>query len=183
MVKVSLNLDGRGQAEVKTGVSFLNHLLGALSKHSLLDLKIVAESRGEPDLHHLVEDTAIVLGQAINSALGEKRGIRRFGSALVPMDEAVAEVALDLSGRGYLVFESDLPSRSMEEIDAEMVRHFLRSLAFNGKFTLHVTKLGGRDYHHVAEALFKALGIALRAASELDPRLGGQVPSQKGAIE
>jgi len=182
-VEVALNLDGTGLAEVKTGVSFLNHLLGASSKHGLIDLKIVAESRGEPDPHHLVEDTAITLGQAISSALGEKRGIRRFGSALVPMDEAIAEVALDLSGRGYLAFDADLSSMAAKDMNAEMIRHFLHSLAVNARFTLHVPRLVGRDYHHMAEALFKAIGLALREAVELDPRLGDQVPSQKGVIE
>ncbi len=183
VVRVSVNLDGTGLAEIKTGVTFLNHLLGAASKHGLIDLKIVAESRGERDPHHLAEDTAIALGQAINSALGEKKGVRRFGSALVPMDEAIAGIALDLSGRGYFVFDGDLASTSAKGIDAEMIRHFLQSLASNGRFTLHVTRLQGRDYHHKTEALFKALGIALREAVELDPRLGDQVPSQKGIIE
>lgn len=183
IIEVDLNLDGSGQNNLRTGVVFLNHLLGATSRHGLIDLKVRAESQTERDAHHLIEDIGITLGQAISLALGDRKGIRRFGSALVPMDEAIAEVSLDISGRGYLVFEAEPPSGSTQNVDLEMIRHFLQSVSFNGKFTLHVTRLHGRDYHHMAEALFKALGIALRQAVELDPRLGEHVPSQKGVID
>jgi len=181
-VKIKLNLDGTGTAQLNTGINFFNHMLGALAKHGLFDLKIEAKPITPVDEHHIVEDVAIALGQALDSALGNKAGIRRFGYATVPMDDSLAVVAVDISGRGYTTIQADFKRRTLGDMATELIPHFLESLALNGKFTLHVNLLYGKNDHHKAEAIFKALGIALGSATQLEPRLKGRVPSQKGAL-
>ncbi len=183
VVRVRLNLDGSGRMSIDTGVNFLNHLLGALTKHGLFDLEVEARSLTAPDEHHVVEDTAITLGQALAKTLGDKKGIRRFGYAMVPMDEALAEVAVDLSGRSYLVFQGSFKGMRIGDLETGLVTHFLRSLTQNGRFTLHVASLYGEDDHHKAEALFKALAVALSQAIAPEPRLKDAVLSQKGVLE
>lgn len=181
-VKVELNLDGLGEAQVSTGIVFLDHMLGALARHGLFDLKVRAEGLKCPDAHHIVEDVAIALGRAVSEGLGKREGIRRFGAAIVPMDEALAEVALDVSGRGHLTFRGSFFGQKLGDMESGMIPHFLESLALNGGLTIHVVRLYGRDGHHKAEALFKALGLALSQAVQSEPRLQGRVPSQKGVI-
>jgi imidazoleglycerol-phosphate dehydratase len=181
-VSVSLDLDGTGQYQVSTGNGTLDHLLAQLSRHGLLDLTIKAEGDLSTGWHHLVEDTAIALGRALREAVGEGRGIRRMGSAIVPMDEALALVAVDISGRGYAVLEVPWGQGRVDELPADLVRHFLETLALEGRITLHARLLSGVNAHHQAEALFKALARALRQAVELDPRAGGEIPSTKGTI-
>lgn len=182
-VKVELGLDGQGEAQVSTGLAFLDHMLGAMAKHGLFDLKVRAEGLGSPDGHHVIEDVAITLGKALSECLGKKEGIRRFGAAIVPMDEALAEVALDISGRGHLTFHGSFAHQTIGDMASDMIPHFLESLALNGGLTIHVVRLYGRIDHHKAEALFKALGLALSEAIQREPRLKGAIPSQKGIIE
>jgi len=182
VVNVKLNIDGNGDAQLNTGVNFFNHLLGALTKHSLFDLKVDAKSITAVDEHHIIEDVGITLGQALDSALGNKAGIRRFGHAMVPMDDSLVAVAVDISGRAYTTIQADFKRRTLGDMATELIPHFLESFALNGKFTLHVNLLYGKNDHHKAEAIFKALGIALGSATQFEPRLKGKVPSQKGAI-
>lgn len=188
-VKVSVNLDGTGQAKISTGVGFYDHMLTSLAKHSLIDLTIEATGDVEIDGHHVVEDTAIVLGQALASALGDKRGIRRFGAARVPLDEALAECVVDVAGRPYVVCSGEPVEQVYARIGGSgvpfagsMTRHVVESLAQNAGLCVHLTLLAGRDPHHIVEAQFKALARALREAVELDPRMAGAIPSTKGAL-
>lgn len=181
-IRVSLDLDGTGQASIATGVGFLDHMLTALARHALLDLTVQAKGDLHIDDHHTTEDVGIVIGQAIRQALGEKRGIRRYGAALIPMDEALAEAALDVSGRPYLAWSVAFQRPKIGTFDTELVEEFFRALAFNAGITLHVTLKAGTNAHHVAEACFKALARALREAVEPDPRAGGAIPSTKGAL-
>lgn len=184
-VVVEIDLDGSGRTEVSTTVPFYDHLLTALGKHSLVDLRVQASGDTHIDVHHTVEDTAICLGQALRQALGDKRGIRRFGDALVPLDEALAQAVVDLSGRPYLVHEGESEQFVHHLIGGHftgsMVRHVLESLAYHAGICLHMRVVSGRDPHHIAEAEFKALARALRAALEPDPRVDG-VPSTKGSL-
>ena len=184
-VELELNLDGSGVSDIETTVPFFNHLLTALSKHSLIDLKVKASGDTEIDVHHTVEDVAIVLGQALKEALGDKAGISRYGDALVPLDEALARAVVDISGRPYLVHDGEPAGFEYHLIGGHftgsMVRHAFEAIAHNAGITLHVSLLGGRDAHHIAEAQFKAFARALRAAVELDPRVQG-VPSTKGSL-
>jgi imidazoleglycerol-phosphate dehydratase len=184
-VTVEVNLDGSGQTEISTGVRFFDHMLTALGKHGSLDLRVDAQGDVDIDPHHTVEDTAIVLGQAIRKALGDKAGIRRFGDAFIPMDETLAHAAIDVSGRPYCVHmgEPDAVLGAVVGGNYPVVlnRHVFDSLAFHAGIALHVRVLYGRDPHHVCEAQFKAVGRALRAAVELDPRVRG-VPSTKGVL-
>ena len=184
-VELELNLDGSGVSDIETTVPFFNHLLTALSKHSLIDLKVRASGDTEIDVHHTVEDVAIVLGLALKEALGDKAGISRYGDALVPLDEALARAVVDISGRPYLVHDGEPAGFEYHLIGGHftgsMVRHAFEAIAHNAGITLHVSLLGGRDAHHIAEAQFKALARALRAAVELDPRVQG-VPSTKGSL-
>lgn len=184
-VVVEIDLDGSGRTEVSTTVPFYDHLLTALGKHSLVDLRVQASGDTHIDVHHTVEDTAICLGQALGQALGDKRGIRRFGDALVPLDEALAQAVVDLSGRPYLVHEGESEQFVHHLIGGHftgsMVRHVLESLAYHAGICLHMRVVSGRDPHHIAEAEFKALARALRAALEPDPRVDG-VPSTKGSL-
>ena len=184
-VELELNLDGSGVSEIETTVPFFNHLLTAFSKHSLIDLKISAKGDTEIDIHHTVEDVAIVLGQALKEALGDKAGISRYGDAVVPLDEALARAVVDISGRPYLVHDGEPAGFEYHLIGGHftgsMVRHVFEAIAHNAGITLHVSLLGGRDAHHIAEAQFKAFARALRAAVEADPRVQG-VPSTKGSL-
>ncbi len=184
-VELELNLDGSGVSEIETTVPFFNHLLTAFSKHSLIDLKISAKGDTDIDIHHTVEDVAIVLGQALKEALGDKAGISRYGDAVVPLDEALARAVVDISGRPYLVHDGEPAGFEYHLIGGHftgsMVRHVFEAIAHNAGITLHVSLLGGRDAHHIAEAQFKAFARALRAAVEADPRVQG-VPSTKGSL-
>jgi imidazoleglycerol-phosphate dehydratase len=189
-VKVSLDLDGSGQSSISTGVGFYDHMLTALAKHGLLDLTVESVGDVHIDAHHVVEDTAIVLGQAIREALGDKHGIRRFADALVPLDEALAQAVVDVSGRPYCVHTGEPPGQEYALIGGgnvgvpyagSLTRHVLETLAFHAHLCLHVRMLAGRDPHHIVEAQFKALARALRDAVALDPRVDG-VPSTKGAL-
>jgi imidazoleglycerol-phosphate dehydratase len=181
-VSVTLDLDGAGRAEIETGVGFLDHMLTALARHSLIDLRIKAVGDLHIDAHHTTEDVGIVLGKAVAQALGEKRGIRRFGHAIVPMDEALAEAAIDISGRPHLSWSVKFGPDKVGEMDTELFEEFFRALAGNALITLHVTCRTGTNAHHVAEACYKAVGRALRMAVESDPRVGDAVPSTKGAL-
>ena len=184
-VVVELDLDGSGENEVGTGVPFYDHMLAAFSRHALIDLAVTAEGDLAVDAHHTVEDVAIVLGQAIRGALGDKVGIRRFGDALVPLDEALVQVAVDVAGRPYCVHTGEPPGQEYALIGGHfagsLTRHVLETLAFHGQLALHVRVLAGRDPHHVAEAQFKSVARALRDAVAIDPREGG-IPSTKGSL-
>jgi imidazoleglycerol-phosphate dehydratase len=182
-IRVALDLDGSGKAEVATGVGFLDHMLTALARHGMIDLKVAAKGDLHIDDHHTTEDVGIVIGQAIRQALGDKRGIRRFGQALVPMDEALAEAALDISGRPFLAWSVPFQRPKIGTFDTELVEEFFRALAFNAGLALHVTLKAGTNAHHVAEACFKAVARALRMAVEPDPRSAGAIPSTKGSLE
>jgi imidazoleglycerol-phosphate dehydratase len=181
-ISVTLDLDGTGQSDIATGIGFLDHMLTALARHGLFDLTVRAAGDLHIDFHHTTEDVGIVIGTAIARALGDKRGIRRFGHALVPMDEALAEVAIDLSGRPFLAWNVEFQRPKIGEMDTELFEEFFRALAFNALVTLHVTRRAGHNAHHVAEACFKATARALRVAVELDPRIGNAIPSTKGAL-
>ncbi|MFM2019437.1 MAG: imidazoleglycerol-phosphate dehydratase HisB [Actinomycetota bacterium] len=184
-IELELNLDGSGQSHIDTGVPFFDHMLTALSKHSLIDLKVRSRGDVEIDIHHTVEDTAIVFGQALKEALGNKAGIGRYGDATVPLDEALARAVVDVSGRPFLVHSGEPAGFEFHLIGGHftgsMVRHVFEAIAYNAGLTLHVNVLAGRDPHHIAEAQFKALARALRKAVELDPRVSG-IPSTKGAL-
>jgi imidazoleglycerol-phosphate dehydratase len=182
-IRVAIDLDGTGRAEIATGIGFLDHMLTALARHSLIDMTIAATGDLHIDFHHTTEDVGIVLGQAIRQALGDKRGIRRYGQACIPMDEALVEAAIDLSGRPYLAFAATFARDKVGEMDTELFEEFFRALAFNAGATLHVTQRAGSNAHHIAEACFKAVARALRAAVEPDPRAAGSIPSTKGALE
>ncbi len=181
-ITVALDLDGTGRHDCRTGVGFFDHMLDQLARHSLIDMEIAAEGDRHIDDHHTVEDTGIALGLALAEALGEKRGIRRYGACLLPMDEALVRAALDLSGRPFLVWDLPLPAQKIGSFDAELVREFLQALASNARMTLHVSRLSGENAHHIAEAAFKAVARALREAVEPDPRRAGAIPSTKGAL-
>jgi len=180
-IRVRWVLDGNGSFSGNSGVPFLNHMLDLFCRHGLFDLEVEARGDLEVDAHHTVEDLGITMGQALRQALGDKAGITRYGSALIPMDEALMLAAVDLSGRAYLVYEVDIPASQVGTLDTELVEEFLRALAFNGGFSLHVRLLSGKNSHHIVEALFKALGRSLRQAAEPDPRVKG-VPSTKGIL-
>jgi imidazoleglycerol-phosphate dehydratase len=181
-ITLTLALDGSGRAEVATGIGFLDHMLTAFARHGLFDLDVQAKGDLHIDFHHTTEDVGIVLGQALAAALGDKRGIRRFGQALVPMDEALAEVAIDLSGRPFMAWDVAFEQPKIGEMDTELFEEFFRALAMNGLLTLHVQRRAGRNAHHVAEACFKAVARALRMATEADPRAAGSIPSTKGSL-
>ncbi|YAL82072.1 imidazoleglycerol-phosphate dehydratase HisB [Dermacoccaceae bacterium W4C1] len=184
-VELDLDLDGSGQYEVSTGVRFYDHMLESFSKHSLIDLKVTSTGDVDVDGHHTVEDTAIVLGQALAQALGDKRGISRFGDATVPLDEALAHAVVDVAGRPYVEHTGE-PERQITAVIGgtyfgSMTQHVFHSIAYNAGLALHVRLLAGRDPHHIVEAQFKAFARALRSAVEPDPRVTG-VPSAKGAL-
>lgn len=180
-ITLALNLDGTGQSRVETGVGFFDHMLDLLSRHSLIDLSVDAEGDLDVDDHHTVEDVGIVLGQAIEKAVGDKRGIHRYGWAIVPMDESLAQVAIDLSGRAAFIFNATFNGPKIGKFDTELVAEFLKALATTARMNLHVNVPYGDNNHHIAEAIFKATAKALRQAVSADPRNTG-VPSTKGAL-
>jgi imidazoleglycerol-phosphate dehydratase len=180
-VRVELTLDGNGGGTRETGVGFLDHMLDLLARHGRLDLDVSASGDLQTGAHHTVEDVGICIGQALDSALGDRAGITRYGNVTVPMDEARASCAIDISGRGLLVFEAELPPGAIGNYDHELTEEFLRAVAANAKLTLHVTVESGTNVHHVIEAVFKAVARALRAAVSLDPTEVG-VPSTKGTL-
>lgn len=181
-IALTLDLDGSGEADIATGIGFLDHMLTALARHALFDIRLVAKGDLHIDFHHTTEDVGIVLGQAFATAIGDKRGIRRFGHALLPMDEALAEAAIDISGRPFLAWDVTFETPKVGEMDTELFEEFFRAFAFNARVTLHVVRRAGRNAHHVAEACFKATARALRMAAEADPRASGMIPSTKGAL-
>lgn len=181
-ISVEIDLDGTGAYDNETGVGFLDHMLDQLARHALIDMKISATGDLHIDDHHTVEDTGIALGQALAQALGDKRGIRRYGACLLPMDDALVRGALDLSGRPYLVWNVDLPTAKIGTFDTELVREFFQAFSTHGGITLHVDALHGLNSHHIAEAAFKAVARALRDAVEVDARKADAIPSTKGAL-
>jgi imidazoleglycerol-phosphate dehydratase len=180
-VRLTLDLDGSGRADVATGVGFLDHMLTLLARHAVIDLAVQAEGDLEVDQHHTVEDVGICLGQALKQALGDKAGIRRYGHFTLPMEETLATVAIDLSGRFALVFRAEFPSAKIGDFDSELVEDFWQALSANALCNLHVLVHYGRNSHHISEAIFKAAARALRMAVEIDPRTIG-VPSTKGTL-
>ena len=180
-ITVALDLDGSGAVEVSTGVPFFDHMMDAFGRHGLFDIKVQASGDLEVDAHHTVEDVGICLGQAFAKALGDKAGIRRFGSMAVPMDEACVLASVDISGRGGLVYEVDLPIEFIGTFDTTLAKEFLVAFATNAELTLHLHMLSGENSHHIVEAAFKAFARAMRVAVEVDPRVQG-VPSTKGAL-
>lgn len=181
-ISVTVNLDGTGVYRNQTGVGFFDHMLDQLSRHSLIDLEVTAKGDLHIDDHHTVEDTGIALGQALTAALGDKRGIRRYGHFVLAMDDAQVACALDLSARPFLVWNVDFPTQKIGTFDTELVREFFQALATHGGITLHVDRVHGVNSHHIAEAAFKAVARALRMAVEPDARMAGILPSTKGAL-
>lgn len=181
-ITLAINLDGSGQAKVSTGIGFFDHMLTQIARHGLFDLEIEAKGDLHIDAHHTVEDVGICLGKAFLEALGEPAGIRRYGSAVAPMDETLADAAVDISGRPFLVFNAAMPGERVGEFDSELTEEFFRAFAMNARVTLHLSARYGSNTHHVIEGLFKAAARALRVAVEKDPRVKG-VPSTKGMLE
>ena len=180
-IQIELNLDGKGENQIHTGIGFFDHMLSGFARHGLFDLKVTVDGDLEVDCHHTVEDTGIVLGKAIAEALGDKAGIKRYGSVLLPMDETLALGAVDLSGRPYLNFQADFTVDRLGELDTEMIREFFYALSYSAAMNLHLKILDGGNNHHMAEALFKAFGKALDAATMEEPRMTG-VWSTKGSL-
>lgn len=181
-IALSLNIDGAGVSSIDTGVPFFDHMLEAFGRHGLFDLTIKAKGDLEVDAHHTVEDVGIVLGQAFAEAMGEKRGIARFGSQMLPMDETLVLAALDISGRGQLHWDVEVPLCLLGSFDSSLAKEFFIAFATNAGVTLHVRMLTGENAHHIVEACFKAVGRAMRAALELDARVGSELPSTKGLL-
>ena len=181
-ISVEINLDGTGKYDNQTGVGFFDHMLDQLSRHSLIDMKIRAQGDLHIDDHHTVEDVGIALGQALSQAVGDKKGINRYGSCLLPMDDALVRAALDISGRPYLTWSVDFPTMKIGSFDVELVREFFTAFATQGGLTLNVAKLDGFNSHHIAEAAFKAVARSLRVALETDPRKADAIPSTKGTL-
>lgn len=181
-ISVDVLLDGSGKSSISTGVGFFDHMLDQIARHALIDLDIAAKGDLHIDDHHTVEDVGIALGQAIRQALGERKGICRYASVYLPMDEALARVAIDLSGRPFLVFEAAFPTHKIGTFDTELVREFFQAFATNSGSTLHIDALRGANSHHIAEACFKGFARALREAAALDPRQPDAIPSTKGVL-
>lgn len=181
-ISVEIDLDGSGLYDNQTGVGFFDHMLDQLARHALIDMTVRATGDLHIDDHHTVEDTGIALGQALAAALDDKRGIRRYGACLLPMDDALVRAALDLSGRPFLVWNVEMPTAKIGSFDTELVREFFQAFATHGGITLHVDALHGLNSHHIAEAAFKAVARALREAVETDPRKADAIPSTKGAL-
>ena len=181
-VRVALDLDGSGRASLETGMPFLDHMLDQVARHGLIDLEIAAKGDLHIDGHHTAEDIGITLGQAISKALGDKQGIRRYGHAYVPLDEALSRVVIDFSGRPGLAFRVDFPRARIGEFDTELFYEFFQGFVNHAAVTLHMDNLSGRNAHHIAETLFKAFGRALLVALEADPRMSGMLPTTKGSL-
>ncbi len=181
-ISVRLELDGKGAAKFDTGLPFLEHMLDQVARHGLLDLEIAAKGDLHIDAHHTVEDIGITLGQAFNQAIGDKKGLRRYGHSYVPLDEALSRVVLDISGRPGLVFNTDFVRPNVGEFEVDLVREFFQGFVNHALVTLHIDNLAGENAHHQAETIFKAFGRALRIALETDPRMAGILPSTKGAL-
>lgn len=181
-IDVRIRLDGEGRYSVSTGVGFLDHMLEQLARHGLVDLEVAAKGDLHIDAHHTTEDTGIAVGQAVSAALGDRKGIRRYGHAHVPMDEALVRVALDLSNRPYLIWHVEMPTEKLGIMDTELFREWFQAFSQHAGATLHVECLYGTNTHHIVEACFKALARALRAAMEIDPRRSDAVPSTKGSL-
>jgi imidazoleglycerol-phosphate dehydratase len=181
-IALQLNLDGTGASKVQTPIPFFSHMLEAWAKHGLVDLAVEATGDVEVDIHHTVEDVGIVLGQALRQALGDKKGIVRYGTAFVPMDEALVQASVDISGRPFLVFSVPVARTRVSNFDLDMLQEFFRAFAFNAEITLHVTMHYGQNLHHIAEAVFKSVARALAQATRLDPRITGVLPSTKGLL-
>jgi len=181
-VKATVQLDGTGIYEISTGVGFLDHMIEQLSRHSLIDIKLEAKGDIHIDYHHLTEDVGIVLGEAVSKALGERRGIVRYGSALSPMDETLTRVALDLSGRPYFIWKVNFSKPKLGEMDTELFREWFQAFAFNSGMTLHIENLYGENNHHIVESCYKGLARAVREAIAIDPRKSEDIPSTKGVL-
>ncbi|MEO9822484.1 MAG: imidazoleglycerol-phosphate dehydratase HisB [Paracoccaceae bacterium] len=181
-ISVEINLDGTGIYDNQSGVGFFDHMLDQLSRHALIDMTVRCKGDLHIDDHHSVEDVGIALGQALTEAVGEKRGIYRYGSCLLPMDDALVRAALDISGRPFLVWNVDFPTSKIGTFDTELVREFFQAIATHGGLTLHVDALHGLNSHHIAEAAFKSVARALRQALDVDPRQADSIPSTKGAL-
>ena len=181
-VSLSLNLDGTGKSEIKSGVGFLDHMLTLFARHARMDLALTCAGDTNVDDHHSVEDIAIALGEALKDALGDKRGIVRYGSELLPMDEALVLCAIDLSGRSCLRYSANIPSQKIGSFDTELVQEFFTALARTAGITLHIRQLDGENSHHIVEAMFKALGRALKQAVAIDPAFADEIPSTKGVL-
>jgi imidazoleglycerol-phosphate dehydratase len=181
-VAVTLNVDGTGSSKVRTPIPFFSHMLEAWAKHGLMDLAVEASGDIEVDIHHTVEDVGIVLGQTLREALGDRKGIVRYGTAFVPMDEALIAASVDISGRPFLVFNVPVARTRVSNFDLDMLQEFFRALAFNAEITLHVTMHYGHNLHHITEAVFKAVGRALAEATRINPRIADQIPSTKGSL-
>lgn len=182
-IKISIDLDGKGASDIDTGIGFFDHMLSALSKHSAIDMTIKCKGDLNVDSHHSVEDVGICLGKAFAEAIGDKAGIRRYGSAAIPMDEALARAVIDISGRPFIVFDCEFAGDMCGTMDTQLFEEFFRSFAYNAGITLHISCLYGANDHHKAEAMFKALARALRQAAEEDPRFKGEVVSTKGSLD
>jgi len=181
-ISIDLNLDGSGQAQFDTGLPFLDHMLDQVARHGLLDMNILAKGDLHIDAHHTVEDIGIALGQAFNQAVGDKKGLRRYGHAYVPLDESLSRVVLDISGRPGLVFNCEFVRGNIGEFDVDLINEFFQGFVNHALVTLHIDNLAGNNAHHQAETIFKAFGRALRVALELDPRMSGVMPSTKGML-
>lgn len=181
-IEVFVNIDGQGQADIDTGIGFLDHMLEQLARHSLMDLTIKARGDLHIDAHHTTEDTGWAIGEALNSALGDRAGIRRYASCQLPMDECLSQVALDISGRPFLVWNVDLPSQTLGTMETELFREWFQAFAMASRITLHVRNDNGVNTHHIVESCYKALARSLRDAMSIDDRLEGRVPSTKGVL-
>jgi imidazoleglycerol-phosphate dehydratase len=181
-IEVEIDLDGSGDAKIATGIGFFDHMLEQLARHSLVDIAVRAKGDLHIDDHHTVEDVGIALGQAVKQALGEKRGVTRYADCLLPMDEALTRVAVDVSGRPFLVFRVAFPTQKIGTFDVELVREFFQAFAVNGGLTLHIENLYGANSHHITESCFKGVARALGAALAVDPRQAARIPSTKGAL-
>jgi imidazoleglycerol-phosphate dehydratase len=181
-IEVSLNLDGTGKYDIDTGIGFLDHMLESLSRHSLIDLKVRAKGDLHIDFHHTTEDTGIAIGDAVHKALGDRRGIRRYASAVIPMDETLSRASIDVSDRPYLIWKVDFSKPKLGEMDTELFKEWFQAFAQNARITLHVENIYGENNHHIVESCFKALARALRDATETDPRAANSIPSTKGTL-
>lgn len=181
-ISLRLDLDGTGKCNINTDCGFLNHMLELFSKHSRIDLDVTCKGDTEVDFHHTVEDVGIVLGQAISEALGDKRGITRYGSMILPMDETLVLTAVDISGRAYLNFDAQMPCQKVGDMDTELVEEFFWAFVRNCNVTLHIKLLDGKNTHHIIEGIFKSFARTMKVAVSIDPTLGGEIPSSKGVL-